>query len=146
MKNFTLRSILGTIARMILLVPFVLLMFDIGEYNTINDNISVFLLIILGTGTVLFMGIMAFIPAEYAIRTNIDIIEFHMWTPQVVLLYISGVITIGVAMALAGFAFYTSAAFLTLYAVALYMWPKYMQKVDEASKAHMLSTLRAGNQ
>lgn len=143
MKNFTLKTIIGFIARLIIVLPFALLLVNLGEYSSINNNISVFVLIILGAATVLYLGIMTFVPAEYAIKTSIHIIEFHMWKPQIVSVFVSATVTLGLALVTAAFAFYTTAVILFLYALSLYMWPKYIKKIDGASKEHMLATLKS---
>lgn len=143
MKNFTVKTIIGFIARLILVSPFALLMVNLGEYATINNNISIFVLIILGAATVLYLGIMTFVPAEYAIKTSIHIIEFHMWTPQIVAVFVSATVTLALALVTAAFAFYTTAVILFLYSLSLYMWPKYIKRIDFASKEHMLATLKS---
>ncbi len=143
MNKFTIKAVIGFITRLILISPFALLMVNMGEYATINNNISVFVLIILGAATVLYLGIMTFVPAEYAIKTSIDIIEFHMWTPQIVAVIASATVTIGLALTMAAFAFYTTAVILFLYSLSLYMWPKYIKRIDIASKDHMLATLKS---
>jgi len=143
MNKFTIKAVIGFIARLILVSPFALLMVNMGEYAAINNNISVFVLIILGAATVLYLGIMTFVPAEYAIKTSINIIEFHMWTPQIVAVIVSATVTMGLALVTAAFAFYTTAIVLFLYAVSLYMWPRYIKRIDAASKDHMLETLKS---
>jgi len=143
MKNFTLRAALGFIVRLLIVVPFALLMVNMGDYTTINNNISVFILIILGAATLLYLGIMVCVPAEYAIKTSIGIIEFHMFLPQVIGILLSATIILGLAFIMASVAFYWSAGILLLYAFSLYMWPKYIKRIDSASKDHMLDSLRS---
>lgn len=143
MKKFTIMTILGFIGRLILVSPFALLMVNLGEYASINNNISVFVLIILGAATVLYLGIMTFVPAEYAIKTSINIIEFHMWKPQIVAVLLSATVTLGLALVTAAFGFYTTSVILFLYSLSLYMWPKYIKRIDTASKDHMLETLKS---
>jgi len=143
MNKFTIKAVIGFIARLLLVSPFALLLVDIGEYATINSNISVFVLIILGAASVLYLGIMTFVPAEYAIKTSINIIEFHMWTPQIVAVIASATVIMGLAFVTAALAFYPSATVLFLYSLSLYMWPRYIKKIDVASKEHMIASLKS---
>jgi hypothetical protein len=142
MKNFPLRAAIGFVVRLLIVTPFVLLLANMGEYSTINNNISVFLAVILGACTLLYLGIMTFVPAEYAIKTGVSIIEFHMWKPQIVMVLLSAVIVMAATVAMASFAFYWTAGVLFLYSLSMFMWPKYITRIDAASKDHMLSTLR----
>jgi len=143
MNNFALKTAIGFTVRLLLIVPFALLLINMGEYSTINNNLSVFVAIVVGIASVLYLGIMIFVPAEYAIKTNIDVIEFQMYKPQIVAVFLSAAAALTLAITMAGVAFYYSAIVLLLYALSLYMWPKYIKKIDAASKDHMISTLKS---
>ena len=143
MKNFALKTALGFLVRLLLIVPFALLLINMGEYSTINNNISVFVAIVVGIASVLYLGIMIFVPAEYAIKTNIDVIEFQMYTPQIVTIFASATITLALAIAMAVFAFYYTAIVLLVYSLSLYLWPQYIKKIDVASKDHMIESLKS---
>jgi len=142
MMNFTFRALLGFFARALLVTPFVLLMVNIGEHAQINDNISVFVAIVLLIATVLYLAVMIFVPAEYAIKTNVSVIEFHMCKLQTWCVIGSAVLISALSVWLATAALYYSAVILLLYAISLYMWPKYIKKVDNASKDFMMQSLR----
>ena len=140
--NFTLRATLGFIVRLLLITPFALLLVDMGEYANINSNISVFIAVVLGIATVLYLAIMTFVPAEYAVRTNINILEFHMWKPQALAVIISAVVVAVLSITLAASAMYYSGFVMLLYAVSLGVWPKYIKRIDVASKEHMIANLQ----
>lgn len=142
MTKFIIRAALGFICRILIVAPFALLLFNMGEYAEVNDNLSIFIAIVLGAATILYLAIMTFVPAEYAIKTSINIIEFHMWTPQIVAVILSATIILGLSIAVATSAMYYSAIVLLLYAISLYMWPKYIKRIDIASKDHMLKSLQ----
>lgn len=143
MKNFTFRALLGFVARALLVTPFALLMVNMGEYAEINSNLSVFIAIVLTIATLLYMAVMIFVPAEYAIKTNVTVIEFHMTALQTWAVLGSAVLILGLSVGLAVVtASYFFATVLLLYAVSLYMWPKYIKKVDDASKEFMMQSLR----
>lgn len=143
MKNFALKTALGFLVRLLLIVPFALLLINMGEYSTINNNISVFVAIVVGIASVLYLGIMIFVPAEYAIKTNIEVIEFQMYKPQIVTIFASATIALALAIAMAVFAFYYTAIVLLVYSMSLYIWPKYIKKIDIASKDHMIESLKS---
>ena len=142
MKNFPLRAAIGFIVRLLIVAPFALLLIDIGDYATINQNISIFLAVILGAATLLYLGIMTFVPAEYAIKTGVSVIEFHMWKPQMVMVIMTAIVVMAATLVLAAFAFYWAAFVLFLYSISMFLWPKYIARIDVASKEHMLTTLR----
>lgn len=143
MKTFTFKTICGFIARILPIVPFALLLVNLGEFTTINDNITLFAMIILGAATLLYLVIMIFVPAEYAIKTDIDVIEFHMWTPQIVSVLLSATIILGLSITMATIHFYPSAIVLFFYSASLCMWPKYIKRIDIASKDHMIAALKS---
>lgn len=143
MKNFTLKTIFSFIVRLIFVAPFALLLVNMGSYTEINDNITLFIMIILGAATILYLTIMTFVPAEYAIKTDIKVIEFHLWTPQIIAIILSATLVMGLSITMAAIHLYPSAVILFLYSVALYMWPKYVKKIDNASKDHMITTLKS---
>lgn len=143
MKKFIFRTVLGFFARLIIAVPFALLLVNTGTYAEMNDFITLFVIFILGAATLLYLSIMTFVPAEYAIKTDIEVIEFHMWTPQIIAIITTATIIMGLSMAMVGIHFYPSAIVLFLYSVSLYMWPKYIKRIDIASKDHMLETLKS---
>lgn len=143
MRNFTFRALLGFFARAVLVTPFALLMVDMGKYAEINDNIAIFIAIVLGIATLLYLAVMIFVPAEYAIKTNVDVIEFHMCPIQKACVIGSSVVMVALSICMATAAFYWSGLVLLTYAVSLYMWPMYIKKVDGASKDFMMQQLQA---
>ena len=143
MKNFTFRALLGFFARALLVTPFALLMINMGGYTEINSNISVFVAIVLAIATLLYLAVMVFVPAEYAIKTNVTVIEFHMCRLQTWCVIGSGVLITLLSISVATAGSYYFATVLLLYAVSLYMWPKYIKKVDDASKDFMMQSLRS---
>jgi hypothetical protein len=84
---------------------------------------------------------MAVVPAQYAFKTDIKVIEFNLWKPQIVLVYVSATLTFALAIAYAGSTFYVSAIVLLLYSTATYAWPHYVRRIDAASKEHMMNQL-----
>jgi len=143
MKNFTFRALLGFFARAILVTPFALLVVNMGKYSEWNDNIAIFVAIVLGIATLLYLAVMVFVPAEYAIKTNVDVIAFHMSPIQKACCLGSSIIMLCLSVWMATMAFYWSAIVLLLYAISLFMWPKYIKKVDNASKDFMMQQLQA---
>jgi hypothetical protein len=141
--NFALRTILGVLIRLLLLSPFIAGFFYVGEYSNAIDNVATFVLVILGLASVLYLVVMTIIPPEYAIKTDIKVLEFNMWVPQIVAVITMGVVTLGLAVALASQSFYISAVVLFFYALSHFLWPKYAKKIDDASKMHMIEALKS---
>lgn len=140
--NYPLRTALGFIVRLLVVTPFALLLVNLGaEAAAMNNNISVFLLIVLLAVTIIYLAVMIFVPAEYCIRTAIDLIEFHCYKPQAIMVYISATLALGLVLAMAAMAFFWTGMVLLLYAVSLYTWPLYIKRIDAASKAAMLAQL-----
>jgi len=142
--NYPLRTVLGFIVRLLVVLPFALFFAPLSaSAATMNNNIGVFLLIVMTISTIVYLAVMIFVPAEYAIRTAIDIIEFHSYQPQVIMCYISATIVLGLVIAMAASAFYWTGIVLFLYGASLYTWPAYIRRIDGASKDAMMAQLGA---
>ena len=85
------------------------------------------------------------IPAEYAIKTNLDVLEFNKSSFQVTAIYGFAIGCVVLAYIMAGGGFYWSAGILVAYGIANITWPRYVHKIDDASKADMIDKLK-GNQ
>jgi hypothetical protein len=143
--NFNLRLTIGLFCRALLITPFVIaILTAYGEMTEIQhlDNISVFLMIVLTVSTIVYLAIMTFIPAPYAIKTAISVIEFHSYKPQIVAIFLSASLMTILSLGLASVAFYWSAALFLAYALSLYMWPQFIARIDIASKEHMINSLQ----
>ena len=145
--NYPLRTALGFVIRLLFVAPFALLYAPLStEAALINNNIGVFLLIVMAISTVVYLAMMTFVPSEYAIRTAIDIIEFHSYFPQVVMCHISATIVLLLTLAMAASGFYWTGIVLLLYTVSLYTWPRYIKRIDAASKTAMMVQLGANQE
>ena len=133
---------MGFLIRLLLILPLLAVLVYSGEhYNTV-DNVAIFMLILLSAFSTLYLVVMTLIPAEYAIKTDIKIIEFNMWMPQIVAVYITATAALALCFASASYAFYPTAVILFLYATSTYMWPRYITRIDIASKDHMIKKLQ----
>jgi uncharacterized membrane protein YidH (DUF202 family) len=142
--NYPLRTALGFIVRLLVIAPFALLLAPLStEAAALNNNIGVFMLIVMATATIIYLCVMIFVPAEYCIRTAIDIIEFHSYKPQAIMVHISATIALLLTFAMAAFALYWTGIVLLLYAGSLYTWPRYILRIDAASKDAMMTQLGA---
>ena len=139
---FALKTTIGFLVRAILLAPFVIGLFYAGEYTSYVNNVSTFLLVILGLASLLYLVVSTIIPAEYAIKTDIKVLEYNMWLPQVIMVNVMGVVALVLCMAMASQAMYVSAVILFFYALAHFLWPRYIKRIDAASKNHMMETLK----
>jgi hypothetical protein len=83
------------------------------------------------------------VPPEYAIKTDISVLEFNMWLPQIIAVHTMGVVALVLCIALASQAMYVSAPILFLYSLSNFLWPRYAKRIDLASKEHMVSKLTA---
>jgi len=142
MTKFALLTTLGFSVRLLLIAPIVALLVYTGEHLGMIDNISTFILILLAAFSVVYLAVMTLIPAEYAIRTDIKIIEYNMWLPQIISVYATATIALGLAVVTAAFGLYPTAMILFLYAASTYMWPRYIKRIDIASKDHMIKKLQ----
>lgn len=140
--SFALKTTMGVLIRALLLSPFVLGFFYTGEHANSIDNVATFILVLLGLASVLYLVVMTLIPPEYAIKTDIKVLEFNMWMPQIVAVTAMGVVALGLCIALASSAMYISAVVLFFYALSHFLWPKYTKRIDLASKDHMIQSLK----
>ena len=145
LQNFGFKVSLGVLARLMVLSPFVVGLFYTGKYANYVDNLNTFMLVVLGVASVLYLVVMMLIPPEYAIKTEISVLEFNMWRPQVVAVNVMGVVTLGVCIALASAAMYVSATIIFLYGISMLLWPRYARRIDAASKDHMMQQLANNN-
>lgn len=141
MKIFALRTAVGVMARALVLVPFVGLLFYTGEYANYVENTATFMTVILSIASVLYLVVMGLIPPEYAIKTELTVLEFNMWLPQVIAVYVMGLAALVLSIMLASQAMYVTAAVLFLYGISNFLWPRYVKRIDNASKEHMVTQL-----
>jgi hypothetical protein len=141
--KFALKTTAGALVRAIVLAPFVGVLLYTGEYATFVDNIATFMLVVLALGSALYLIIMTLVPPEYAIKTDISVLEFNMWLPQIIAVHTMGVVALVLCIALASQAMYVSAAILFLYSLSNFLWPRYAKRIDLESKEHMVSKLTA---
>jgi hypothetical protein len=142
MKNFALKTTLGLLVRLLLISPLAIALVYTGQHLDMVDNVGVFVLVLLTAFSLLYLIVMTIIPAEYAIKTDIKVLEFNLWMPQIVSVYVTATAALALSITLAAFAFYISAVILFLYSLSSYMWPKYIKKIDMASKDHMIAQLQ----
>ena len=142
LENFAFKTTVGLLVRALVLSPFIIGFFYTGEYANIVENISTFMLVILAVASVLYLVVMMLIPPEYAIKTEISVLEFNMWLPQIIAVTVAGIATLGVCIAFASSASYLSATILFLYGISMLLWPRYAKRIDAASKQHMMTQLQ----
>lgn len=141
MKTFALKTALGVLARALVLAPFAGVLYYTGEYANYVQNTATFVLVVLGIATVLYLVVMGLIPPEYAIKTELTVLEFNMWLPQIIAVYVMGCVSLVMCILVASQAMYVTAVVLFLYGISNFLWPRYVKRIDNASKEHMVTTL-----
>lgn len=138
--TFTGKSILGFALRMALVAPIIwmLLGFD-------DKGASAFVIVVIVAHSVMLLLCTTLIPAEYAIKTDLKVLEFNRWKPQMIAIYAFGAICFAMTYFLAIEAMYWYAGILFAYGLANTTWPRYVEKIDHASKMSMIEKLSGEN-
>jgi len=93
--------------------------------------------------SVLYILVITLVPAEYAIKTDIKVIEYNMSNIQVYGIKFTSFLASILTVYLYSQAMYWQGAIVLLYSVALYLWPSYIERIDLASKNHIFESLKS---
>jgi hypothetical protein len=140
--NNTSKAIILLISRLIVFSPFAVLIYYTNDWAT---NIAVFFAILLTAITAVYLTIELFIPAEYAIKTEISVIEHTQSAPYTVCLWVTVVIAGILSLAMIGQGMFWYGSLFALFALSQAMWPNYITKIDHVSKAAMMDQLTGLN-
>ena len=140
--KWTLKAILGFVLRLLLAVPIILLLTKSSLFDpTTITNMVFFSVILMGIHSVLLLSISTLVPATYAIKTDISVLEFNLWWAQRSLTYISAGVLFVLSFLLSGLAMYWFAGILFVYALSYTVWPYYIKRIDLASKQDLIDKL-----
>ena len=140
--NFTVKATLGLFIRALILLPIFLSASYTGPFHYEISNISFLSLIILSVLSVLYILVITLVPAEYAIKTDIKVIEYNMSDIQVYGIKFTSFLAAILTVYLYSQAMYWQGVIVFLYAISLYMWPSYIKRIDIASKNHIFESLK----
>jgi len=134
--KFTAKTALGFALRMAIIGP---ILYMLAGYD--DKGVSAFVIILIVAHTVMLLLCTTLIPAEYAIKTDIAVLEFNMWKPQAIAIYAFGLICCGTSYFLVAADMYWYAGILFTYGLGNVAWPRYVSKIDMASKLSMIDKL-----
>lgn len=141
LKN-SLRTLVGLCGRVLIIAPILAILWYDGVHLNTIDNIANFAIFIVGGHAIMLLICTTLIPAEYAIKTELTVLEFNMWRPQVVALYGFSLLCFAGTFLLAGQEMYWFAGVIFTYGIAHLTWPRYVEKIDNASKLDMIEKLK----
>ena len=121
------------------MLPFVLLIhFD----NNIIDNLAIFSAIMIGSWTLLIIGVSTMVPPEHAIKTEDSVVEYFKWRVNAIMANLTSLCHVFLAILLAANAEILYAVIVFFSGIASFLWLDYVDRIHMAQKDATLSALK----